>query len=95
MAGNLTDRLATIVDRYVYAGGTHGHHDAAVRILADDTIRHALAAADVVADLDREHQPVAWAVGSDVVVCTCGRGAHPCPDRVILDRLLADRMSAP
>ena len=79
----LTDRLAACIDRYVWH--RNGPHDAAVRVLADQQLRDALRAADVVAELDARHQPVRWAASSDVVVCSCGHGAYDhCPDGLIL-----------
>jgi hypothetical protein len=81
------ERIAAAINRWVWE--RRGPHAAAVRVLADAELRHALAAADVVAVLDREHQPVRWAADSDVVVCTAGCGAHPCHTRDVLDRMTA------
>lgn len=83
----LTDRVAAAIDRYVWE--RRGPLAAAVRVLADAELRHALAAADVVAALDREHQPIRWADDSPTVVCSAGCGAHPCHTRDVLDRMTA------
>jgi hypothetical protein len=83
----LVQRIADAIDRTVYVGGFHGPQIAAVRVLADHELRRALAAAAVVADLDRDHQPVRWAPDSPTVVCRAGCGAHPCHTRDVLDRM--------
>lgn len=37
------------------------------------------------AALDARHQPRDYAGSSTGTVCTCGRGAYPCPERRLLD----------
>jgi hypothetical protein len=84
----LADRLAAVIDRYVYAGGTHGAHDAALRVLADPEVAVALAAREALprlAALDARHQPVQWAGSEHGRVCDGCRKAYPCPDRLLLD----------
>lgn len=40
---------------------------------------------DRLATLHARHKPVRWSAESDVVVCACGQGSYPCPDRRLLD----------
>lgn len=80
-----TERIAAVIDRWVYRGGFHGPQLAALRVLADDELRAGLAAADVLRSLDEQHQPRRWSEQSDVVVCTAGCGAFPCRTRDVLD----------
>ena len=80
-----TERIAAVIDRWVYRGGFHGPALAALRVLADDELRDALRAADVVRSLDEQHQPRQWGPGSDVVVCDVCQRAYPCAVRTALD----------
>lgn len=70
----LEQRLAAVIDRYCYAGGPHGPHNAAIRVLADPEVRAGLAALPVLNQLRADHRPRRWAADSDAVTCTCGRG---------------------
>lgn len=63
---------------------------AAFRVLAAPEIADGLKAARTVAELDARHQPRPWRGSSTGFVCTCGAGAHPCPDRRVLDGELAE-----
>lgn len=58
---------------------------AAYRVLADEEIAAGLAALPVLAALDARHQPREWAGSPSGYVCCCGRGAHPCDVRQVLD----------
>jgi hypothetical protein len=82
-ADPLVERIAAAIDRWVWH--RNGPRDAAVRVLADEQLRDALRAADVVATLDREHQPRRWGDQSDVVVCDCCQRSWPCSVRAALD----------
>ncbi|WP_100499371.1 hypothetical protein [Geodermatophilus chilensis] len=81
----LDQRLAQVIDRWVYAGGLHGPHDAALRVLADPQVSAALEALPRLAALDQRHQPTAWAGSENSQVCDGCRKAYPCPDRLLLD----------
>lgn len=82
-------RITAIVERHVldlrFTRLAHAAEAAAVRILADEEIAAGLAALPVLAALRQRHQPRQWAGSSTGQVCTCGQGAYPCPDRVLLD----------
>ncbi len=78
----VADRLAAVIDRYVYSGGTHGPADAALRVLADPDVAAGLRALPVLDALRAAHQPRRWAADSNAVTCSCGRG-----DCDVLDRL--------
>jgi len=79
----LLERLTDAIDKWVWH--RNGPHDAAVRVLADQQLRDALRAADVVAQLDRAHQPRRWSEQSDTVVCDVCHIAFPCAVRTALD----------
>lgn len=65
--------------------GPRWHEAAAVLICSSGRVRDGLAALPLLAELDALHQPVAWAAGSDVVVCSCGTGAFDaCPSARVL-----------
>lgn len=77
-APNLTERVTLAIDRYVYAGGTHGPADAATRVLADPELADALAAVQALDRIVNLHQPREWSGGIAVVCAHCEK-AFPCP----------------
>jgi hypothetical protein len=89
MAGTLTDAdqladaLERIIDGFVWR--TDGPRIAALAVLGQPRLADALRAADVVAQLDRAHQPRRWSDDSDTVVCDVCQRAYPCPTRDALD----------
>jgi hypothetical protein len=80
---DLADTLTRVVDAFCWA--VDGPRVAALAVLGQPAVRDALAAADVVRALDREHQPRRWSDESDTVVCDVCQRAWPCAVRSALD----------
>jgi hypothetical protein len=81
----LLDTLTRVVDAFCWR--VDGPRVAALAVLGQQRIVDALAAADVVRALDREHQPRRWSDESDTVVCDACQRAYPCRTRDVLDRV--------
>lgn len=79
-----TDRIAKLIDAFVYAAGNSGPTVAALAVLADAEIREGLAAAPIVRVLDAAHRERRWSDDSTAATCTCGAG-WPCSVRQVLD----------
>lgn len=74
-----TRRWADIITRYVYSSGIHGPENAAIRLQAEDDVREALAAVDLVQRLRADHVWVGRE-GSTWRSCSCGTAGCKLPD---------------